>query len=132
MRGGTPLPADFQLVMMHSLLHKVLSCYGFNTTLVLWVMWLLSCYISGSAVLAIMHGRSFVPNDLDFYVPARSWFLLRLFLWFHPDLYLVDDPRSLGKKPLPSHYPLPGIQSIHYYHNRKTNMITNVIVTTTQ
>jgi hypothetical protein len=131
MEGRTPIPADVQSVMMHSLLQELLLVYGLHPSLVLWVMWLLSCYISGSAVLAIMHGRCFAPNDLDFYVPSRSWFLFRVFLWFHPDLYHVDDPRSLGKK-LPSHYSLPGIQSIHYFHNRKTNMVINVIVTTTR
>ncbi|KAH6910965.1 hypothetical protein BKA70DRAFT_1099687 [Coprinopsis sp. MPI-PUGE-AT-0042] len=94
-------------------------------------MWLLSSYISGSAVLAVMHGNCFTPNDLDFYVPSRRWFFFKWFLLAHRDLYLVEDLGSIGKKIYTARYPLPGIDAIWYFRNRKTNAIINVIVTKT-
>ncbi|KAH6913217.1 hypothetical protein BKA70DRAFT_1218203 [Coprinopsis sp. MPI-PUGE-AT-0042] len=86
----------------------------------------------GSAVLAIMHGNSFTPNDLDFYIPSGRWFLFKWFLLAHWDLYLIEDLRSIGKKRYSTCYPLPGINAILYFHNRKTNTIMNVIVTNTR
>ncbi|KAH6907587.1 hypothetical protein BKA70DRAFT_1223412 [Coprinopsis sp. MPI-PUGE-AT-0042] len=105
---------------MYFVLQELLAGFGLNAGLVLWAMWLLSSYISGSAVLAVMHGNCFTPNDLDFY-----------FLLAHRDLYLVEDLGSIGKKIYTARYPLPGIDAIWYFRNRKTNAIINVIVTKT-
>lgn len=128
----SPIPADILPVAMYQLLQELLSGFGLNARLVLWALWLLSSCISGSAVLAIMHGNCFIPNDLDIYVPSGRWFLFKLFLLAHRDLYLVKDVRSIGKNPYNGDYPLPGIKSIWYFRNRKTNTIINVIVTKTK
>jgi hypothetical protein len=121
-----------QLAVMFLLLEELLPQFGLNAQLVLWALWLLSSVVSGSAVLALMHGNKFVPNDLDIYVPARRWWLWRLFLLAHRDIYLVEDVQTLRKKPYLRRYPLPGIESIRYFRNRKTNTVINVIVTKTR
>ncbi|KAH6869082.1 hypothetical protein BKA70DRAFT_1132064 [Coprinopsis sp. MPI-PUGE-AT-0042] len=96
------------------------------------MLWLLSSCISGSTVPAILHSGSFQPDDLDIYVPYHRWIFMKFFLLAHRDTHLVEDPTTIGKSRYQGSSPLPAVSSIWYFHNRKTNKVINVMVTSTR
>jgi hypothetical protein len=131
-QGQDPVPADIQPVVLFIRLTLMLKEFGFNARIFLIALRWLSSVISGSAVLALLHPGRFQPGDLDIYVPYQWWLLFKIFLLLHRDIYLVEDPRTIGRPARHGPYPIPGVACVWYFHNMRTNKVINVIVTSTR
>ncbi|KAH6919359.1 hypothetical protein BKA70DRAFT_1087530 [Coprinopsis sp. MPI-PUGE-AT-0042] len=130
--GDAATPSDVLSIVLFIRLQTILNTFGLHARLFLFVLRLLSACVSGSVVLAVLHGGNFVPGDLDIYVPYNRWFFMKLFLQAHRDIYLVEDLVTIGKPRRQGRYPIPGVTMIWYFHNRKTDTAINVMVTKTR
>jgi hypothetical protein len=125
------LPDHIVPTVMHQRLRETLEPFGLYIRLFLFALRLLSSCLGGSAVLSILHARTFVPNNLDLYVPENRWIFMKWFLRAHPGIYLVHDPTSIGHLPYGA-AASPSLSAIWYFKNRRTGNIIRVLVTATR